>query len=69
MGNGSSSDVTSEAGHGRPADGFLHFLRELSLSAVVAGAVVSVGLMLHARYLKTYSREAPYSRSGIVAVD
>jgi len=46
MGNGGSSDVSSEAGHGRPADGFLRFLRELSLSAVVAGAVVSVGLML-----------------------
>ena len=48
MGNGGSSDVTSEAGLGKPADGFLRFLREVSLGAVVAGAVVSVGLMLRA---------------------
>ena len=48
MGNGGSSDVTSEAGQEKPADGFLHFLREVSLGAVVAGAVVSVGLMLRA---------------------
>ena len=43
-----SSDVTSEAGLGKPADGFLRFLREVSLGAVVAGAMVSVGLMLRA---------------------
>ena len=48
MGNGGSSDVTSEAGLEKPADGFLRFLREVSLGAVVAGAVVSVGLMLRA---------------------
>src|SRR5262249_60411465 len=48
MGNGGSSGVTSEAEQERPANGFLGFLREVSLGVVVAGAVCSVGLMLRA---------------------
>src|SRR5262245_30508285 len=48
MGNGGPSDVPSEAEQERHANGFLGFLREVSLGVVVAGAVCSVGLMLRA---------------------
>jgi hypothetical protein len=41
-------EITSEASWGRPDGGFLGLLRAVSLVAVVAGAVGSVGLMLRA---------------------
>jgi hypothetical protein len=41
-------EITSEASRGRPDGGFLGLLRTVSLVAVVAGAVGSVGLMLRA---------------------
>jgi hypothetical protein len=42
------SEITSEAGRGRPAGGFLGLLRVVALIAVAAGAVGSLGLMLRA---------------------
>jgi hypothetical protein len=44
----SPGEITSDAGRGKPDDGFLAFLRAVALIAVVAGAVGSVGLMLRA---------------------
>ena len=40
--------ITSEASRGGPTGSFLRRLRAVSLAAVVAGAVGSVGLMLRA---------------------
>jgi hypothetical protein len=39
-------EITSKANEGRPAGGFLRFLRSVALIAVVAGGAGSVGLML-----------------------
>jgi hypothetical protein len=41
-----SSEITAKASPGRPAGGFLRLLRAVALTAVVAGAGGSVGLML-----------------------
>jgi hypothetical protein len=43
-----SSEITAKASPGRPAGGFLRLLRAVALTAVVAGAGASVGLMLWA---------------------
>lgn len=46
MGINGSSEITAKASRGRPDGGFLDLLHAVALTAVVVGALGSVGLML-----------------------